>query len=183
MRISWVLANETVIDPTIDVAQLKNIGPFWGGWRTWRSYATDNVVCHEPAEARNLIAREFHTRCNMHLPSAIYQELDRPTGVKLYQGEFHEEVDKPDDIVGMHLAAASNDIILLLGYDLSPRNLDNNKLSKHHWHNYKNYMLHIIKGNPQVQWVLIDHPEIEKEFKSLPNLMFDKLTNILTQFK
>ena len=184
MRISWVLADATLVDATIDINQLKNIGPFWGGWRTWRSYNTDNVVCHQATDARTLVHKNFHARCNMYLPSSVYQEINRPPGVKLYQGEFHQIVDHPDDIVSMHLASANNDIVLLLGFDLTPRNLDQDKMAKHQWHNYKNYVLTIVKNNPQVQWVLIDHsPEIEKEFKDIPNLMFDTLTNILTQFK
>jgi hypothetical protein len=180
MKISWVLANDTIIDPAVDIEQLRNIGPLWGGWKTWRSYSTDNVVCYTESDARSLIAKNFHARCNLHIPSAIYSNLDRPAGVKLYQGEFHETVDNPDEIVAMHLAASTSDIVLLLGFNLCPRNLDNDRLAKHKWHNYIQYFLNIIKTNPEKQWVVVDHePEIEKELKSLPNLQFDKLSTIL----
>jgi hypothetical protein len=40
-----------------------------------------------------------------------------------------------------------------------------------------------MKGNPDVQWVLLDHsPAIEKVLTDLPNLLFDTLDNVLTQF-
>ena len=183
MKISWVLAAAAEVNPAIEIERLKNIGPFWGGWRTWRSYQTDNVICHEESEARDLITRNFHARCNLFLPEEVYQTVDRPAGVKLYQGKFHELVDNSDEIVSMHLAAASSDIVLLTGFNLSARNLDHDRMAKHKWHNYVQYFLHIIKGNPEVQWVLLDHGNsIEKVLQSLPNLQFDTLDNVLTQF-
>jgi hypothetical protein len=119
----------------------------------------------------------------MYLPESVYQLVDRPTGVKLYQGAFHELVDSPDEIVSMHLASAFSDIVLLSGFDLQPRNLDHDRMAKHKWHNYVQYFLHIMKGNPDVQWVLLDHsPAIEKVLTDLPNLLFDTLDNVLTQF-
>ena len=59
MRITWALADVAEVNPAIEIERLKNIGPFWGGWRTWRSYNTDNVICHEESEARNLITRKI----------------------------------------------------------------------------------------------------------------------------
>lgn len=183
MRISWVLSNHVVIDPTVEINTLKNIGPFWGGWKTWRSYNTDNVVCHDTSQASKLINNNFHSRCNLHIPSASFQDLGRPQGVRLYQGEFNQLVDDPDDIVSMHLAAGNSDIVLLIGFDLQSRETAEDKLVNHKWHNYKHYVLHLIKDNPDVQWVILDHPgQVEKMFKDLPNLLFDNLNNVLTQF-
>ena len=54
MRITWVLADATMLDPTQDVAELKSIGSTWGSWRTWRAYGTDNVVCHDVKIKDNL---------------------------------------------------------------------------------------------------------------------------------
>ena len=109
MRITWVLADTAQLDPTIDIAELKNIGPFWGSWKTWRSWTTDNVICHDVHQARNLVVKNFHSRCNLFLPATAYQDLDRPTGVQLYQGNFHQDIDRPDDIVSMHLASKNSD--------------------------------------------------------------------------
>ena len=183
MNITWALADAAQLDPSIDLVKLKNVGPIWGGWRTWRAWTTDNDVCHDIDQARNLVSKNFHTRCNMYVPAPAYQELDRPTGVQLYQGDFHQLVDHPDDIVSMHLASSTSDIVLLVGFDLQPRDLGADKLAIHKWHNYKQYVLHLIKDNPTVQWVILDHSDqIEKMFKDLPNLLFDKLDNVLTQF-
>ena len=180
MRINWVLADSAEINPAIEVERLKTVGPLWGGWRTWRSYNTDNVVCHNASDAVNLINRNFHTRCNMYLPDSVYQSVDRPNGVKLYQGAFHEIIDNPDEIVSMHLAAAVSDIVLLSGFNMQPRNLDHDRMAKHKWHNYVQYFLHIVKGNPNVQWVILDHPlEIDKVLENLPNLLFDTVDNVL----
>lgn len=183
MKITWVLADTAEINPAIEIERLKSIGPLWGGWRTWRSYNTDNVVCHSEEDTRSLISKNFHLRCNMYLPEEVYQNVDRPTNVKLYQGKFHELVDHPDEIVSMHLASTSSNIVLLIGFDLAPRNLDHDRLAKHKWHNYVQYFLHIIKANLDVQWVVLDHPSsIEKVLQGLPNLQFDNLDNVLTQF-
>jgi hypothetical protein len=183
MKITWVLSDAAQLDPTVDLQTLKNVGPLWGGWRTWRIWSTDNVVCHDVDQAQNLVSNNFYTRCNMYVQSTAYQRLNRPAGVQLYQGNFHQMVDSPDDIVSMHLAAANSDIVLLVGFDLQTRDFGADKLAAHKWHNYKYYVLHIIKDNPGVQWVILDHPgSIEKMFKDLPNLLFDTLTNVLTQF-
>lgn len=183
MKITWVLADAAEINPAIEIERLSNIGPFWGGWRTWRSYNTDNVVCYNEADARSLISRQFHLRCNLYLPDTVYQTVDRPEGVRLYQGKFHELVDHPDEIVSMHLASTTSDIVLLVGFDLTPRDLDHDRMAKHKWHNYVQYFLHIIKGSPNVQWVMLDNgKDIEKVLKNLPNLQFDTLDNVLTQF-
>lgn len=183
MKITWSLADSAHLNPSIDIDTIKNIGPLWGGVQTWREWSTDNVVCHDLHRARDLVTRQFHTRCNMYLPASVFQELDRPSGVKLYNGEFHQAVDNPDDIVSMHLAASGSDIVLLVGFDLAGKNLDHDKLAKHKWHNYKHYIKHIILGNPTVQWVLLDQvAEIDKDLEDLPNLLFDKLDNVLTQF-
>lgn len=183
MRINWALSDSAQLDPTVDLVAIKNVGPIWGGWQTWRAWATDNVICHDIAQARGLISRGFHSRCNMYVPATAYQDLDRPTGVRLYQGDFHQSVDHPDDIVGMHLAAANSDIVLLVGFNLEPRDLEHDKLAKHKWHNYKNYTKHIIMNNPEVQWVILDHDsKLDADLKGLPNLLFDTMSNVLTQF-
>lgn len=181
MNINWVVADSVATDPTIDIEKLKNIGSIWGGWRTWRSCATDNVICHTADDARALVSKQFHTRCNLYLPQSEFQDLGRPAGVKLYQGNFHLDVNHPDEIVAMHLASTNCNIVLLLGFDLAEKNLDNDKLSKHQWHVYKNYVRQIISDSPDVQWVLLDNNgQIDKDFKKLENLQFDSLQNILT---
>jgi len=183
MKISWVLADNVIIDPTVDISALKNIGPLWGGWKTWRSCSTDNVVCHDVNQARSLISSKFHNRCNLHVPDSAFQNLGRPDNVKLYQGEFNRMVDNPDDIVSMHLATGSSDVVLLLGFDLTVRPVTKDKLQNHKWHNYKSYFRQIIRDSESIQWVLLDQSaELEDDLKEIPNLQFDTLANILSQF-
>ena len=98
MNISWVLSDFVAADPTLDVADLKRLGSFWGSWRTWRAFQTDNVICHDQAKAAELIKREFQTKCNFYIPNLIYTNLNRPTGVNVYEGEFVHDVDHQEEI-------------------------------------------------------------------------------------
>ena len=182
MKICWVIADQAYLDPTVDISQLKNIGPFWGGWRTWRSWNTDNVVCYRSDEAAHLVEKNFHTKCNLYLPATTAEHIQIPPGVRLYQGSFHQEVDQPDEIVSMHLASAHNDIVLLYGFDLRPKNFNEGE-AKLKWHNFKNYVKHIFVGNTNVQWVILDHsPDLESELQGIDNIQFDTVANIVAQF-
>jgi hypothetical protein len=181
MNINWVLADSIVLDPTIDIGQLKNIGSMWGSWRTWRSCQTDNVICNDPTKSAELIKREFYKSCNFYIPNSVYQQLNRPTDVRLYEGAFTHEVDHQEDIIAMHLAAGSNDIVLLLGFDFSEKQSNLDKLLEHRARNYQGLIRQAIASNSEVQWVVVDHPEpIIKDLVDLPNLSTDTLSNILT---
>jgi len=182
MKLSWVVADAVATDPTIDIEKLKTIGPIWGGWKTWRSCATDNVICHELADARQLVSRNFHTRCNLYLPASNYQAVDRPSDIKVYQGDFQLEVEHPDEIVAMHLASQTSDIVLLLGFELLEHSKnDADKLTNHKWHVYKHHIRQIIADKSDVQWVLLDQTDqLDKIFKALPNLQLDTLSNIVS---
>ena len=180
MNIGWVLADAVVLDPTQDLAQLKNIGSFWGSWRTWRACATDNVICHDMKQADTLLTRQFQTQCNLYIPNDIYASLNRPVGVKLYEGKFIHDIDRQEEIVAMHLAAGYNNIILMLGFDLQdhPKNLD--KLTENRIQHYRNLFRQVIVSNPTTQWVLVDHPgTIGKSFTSLDNLTKDSMASVI----
>jgi hypothetical protein len=180
MNISWVLSNQTQIDPTLEISRLKELGSFWGGWRTWRSYQTDNVVCHDPIKAQELINREFFKICNLYIPNSVYVSLDRPQGVKLYEGNFVHDLDNHEDIVSMHLASATSDIVLLVGFDFSEPTKSEDRLVEHRAQNYRNLVRQVIVDTPNTQWVILDHPaEFRKDLQNLPNLGRDTLTNIL----
>lgn len=179
MKINWILSDHFVPDPTLDLESLKNIGSFWGGWRTWRSCQTDNVICNDFSKGSELVRRDFHKTCNLYIPESQYLALDRPVGVKLYQGKFEQEIDHADEIVTMHLAASQSDIILLLGFDWQPKDKSPDPLVNHRVHVYRNLTKQIIKDSPGVQWVLLDHPvELWKELEGLENLTLDTLENV-----
>ena len=180
MNINWILANDYVPDPTIDLDQLKTCGALWGGWQTWRASGTDNVICHDTAKARDLIQRAFHAVCNFYVPSSAYAMLDRPQGVRLYEGEFVHDLDNHEEIVALHLTAGISDIVLLLGFDLSEAKPLPDRLEQHRATNYRNLIRQAMKDNAQTQWVLVDHDQpIGKDFGELANLTTDTLTNVI----
>jgi hypothetical protein len=180
MNIGWVLADAVVLDPTQDLAQLKNIGSFWGSWRTWRACATDNVICHDMKQADALLTRQFQKQCNFYIPNNIYAALNRPDGVKLYEGKFVHDIDRQEEIVAMHLAAGHNNIVLLLGFDLRDQIKNPDKLAENRIQHYRNLIKQVIVSNPNTQWVLVDHPgDIGKSFASLDNLTNDSMTSVI----
>jgi hypothetical protein len=180
MKLSFVLSNQAQIDPTIDLHALKELGSFWGGWKTWRSCQTDNVICNDFSKAKELINRDFHKNCNFFIPSSMHASLDSPQGVKLYAGEFLHDLNNQEDVVAMHLASADSDIVLLLGFDFSEPIALEDKLEQHRAVNYRNLTKQVIMDNKLVQWVVLDHPEqFRKDLLNIPNLDKDTLTNIL----
>jgi hypothetical protein len=180
MNINWILANDYVPDPTIDLDQLKTCGAFWGGWQTWRACGTDNVICHDMGKASDLIKRAFHAVCNFYIPNSIYASLDRPAGVRLYEGNFVHDLDNHEEIVAMHLVASASDIVLMLGYNFIEPAKNQDRLVEHRAHNYRSLCKQAIVMNPQVQWILVDHPgEVMKDWKGIDNLVCDTLSNCL----
>ena len=180
MNINWVLANSYIPDPTINLDQLKSCGAFWGSWQTLRACGTDNVICHDMSKASELIQRAFHAVCNFYIPNSIYASLDRPVGVKLYEGAFVHDLDNQEEIVALHLTAGISDIVLLLGYDLSEPEKLADRLQEHRALNYRNLFRQAIQNNPNVQWVVIDHvKEFRKDLQNLNNLTKDTLTNVI----
>lgn len=182
MRVNWVIANDALVDPTVDLSALKDIGSFWGSWRTWRSYQTDNVICNDLSKCSEFIQRDFQKHCNFYVPNSLFVNLGRPPNVRLYEGAFNQEVDNKEEIISLHLVASTSDIVLLLGFNWlkQPKNID--KLEEHRAHNYKHLIKHAIQDNPNVQWVLVDHPsgKLFPELDNLANLTQDTLSNVLS---
>lgn len=180
MNINWVVADSYVLDPTVDLAQLKNFGSFWGGWRTWRSCNTDNVICNDMSKADELIKRNFHLHCNFYIANSMYTSLNRPQGVRLYEGDFIHDLDHQEEIVAMHLASSVSDIVLLLGFDFSQKPKLPDRLEEHRAHNYRSLVKQAIKDNPTVQWVAVDHAgEFRKDLLELENLTVDTLDSVI----
>jgi len=181
MNISWVLSDFVAADPTLDIADLKRLGSFWGSWRTWRAFQTDNVICHDQAKAAELIKREFQTKCNFYIPNLIYTNLNRPTGVKVYEGEFVHDVDHQEEIVAMHLAATTSDIVLLLGFDLTELEPNPDRLLANRANHYRNHIRQAINNYNQIQWVVVDHAgKLDPTFSKLDNLVTDNMQTVLS---
>lgn len=180
MRVNWIFADGYRLDPVREPDQLKSIGPTWGSWRTWRSCATDNVICHDPVKAKELINRAFQAVCNFYIPKHFYQDLNRPTGVKLYDGEFMHDLDHAEDIVAMHLVIDTSDIVLLIGFDFIKKEPPVDVFERHKMQNYLGMIHSVIEQNPQVQWVLVDHDQnLDPAFQNIPNLTCDTMENAL----
>lgn len=180
MNINWVVSNHANLDPTIDLSQIKNIGSIWGSWRTWRSCQTDNVICHNGTQARELIEKRFPDVCNFYISQEIYTALNRPDRVRSYGGEFSHDVDEQDEIVAMHLAGAVSDIVLLLGFDWTDQPWPNDPEKKLRRHNYINLVREAMAGTARTQWVLIDHAgPIRPELAALPNLTQDTMSAVI----
>lgn len=180
MNISWVLANNTLLDPILDISTLKDIGPIWGSWKTWRGCGTDNVICHDQGQAVELIKREFQNSCNFYIHNDAYQFLNSPPNVRLYQGQFPDQINSPDEIIAMHLAASQSDIVLLMGFDWTKKSKFADRLLEHHAHVYRTLVGHTVRNNPDVQWVLVDHaPDLWKDLTTLENLTQDTFSNVI----
>lgn len=179
MNISWVFADTIELDPLFDLQAVKDVGPIWGSWKTWRSCQTDNVVCHDLNKTRELLQRNFQTRCNFFIPNNAWTVLERPDGVNLYEGSFVDEF-QPEEIIAMHLAGSQNDIVLLLGFDWSEKPKNANRLTEHQYQAYRALILHAMEQNPTTQWVLVDHSEpVMKMLNKLENLTKDSIENCL----
>jgi hypothetical protein len=181
MNIAWVLADDVILDPVVNIDTVKATGPLWGSWRTWRAYTTDNVVCHDMRRADELIKREFHKSCNFYIANSVYNSIGRPKGVRLYEGDFMgHDVDNQDEIVSMNLAGTQADIVLLMGFDWSIQPEDSDKLKQARVRNYQGLVTQAVKSRPDVQWILVDHAStVIAPLAELPNFGKDSFANVL----
>lgn len=180
MRVTWVVAHDHPLDPDSNIDLIRTVGPIWGSWETWRAWNTDNVVCHNRTRARELLDRAFQAVCNFYLPRSQYEFLQRPVGVKLYEGDYDMEVSGLEDVVAMHLASAQADIVLMLGFDLAPLQTIEDRLQRHKIQNRHGLLRGVIANSPNVQWVLVDHvPELDKAYQNIPNLTCDTMSSVL----
>lgn len=180
MRINWVVADSTILPPDVDVAALKDIAAIWGGWRTWRGCSTDNVICNDMSNANELLKRKMNEQCNMYVPSSLYTQLDRPKNVQLYQGQFTFEIDNKDELISIQLVSGQSDLVLLLGFDWTEKPKSADRLTAHRATNYQRFIKDAIGGNPNVQWVLVDHKgEVMSELAEFENLTIDSLENVI----
>lgn len=180
VRINWVIANKAQLERGQNAEALKTIGPVWGGHATWRTFRTDNVVCHDIVTIKKLMGRALHAVCNFHAPKKYFAELGRPTNMQFYEGDFQHEVSDPEDIISMHLASVNSDIVLMYGFDMAIPSEITNRLEQHKVVNYHGLMRSVISGTPNVQWVLVS-PRIKPDpvYSALPNFSCDRMENVL----
>jgi hypothetical protein len=180
MNISWVIADSAELDPTQNIDALKKLGPIWGSWRTWRAYQTDNVICHNQNKAEELVKRKFHERCNFYIPDSVNVLLGRPAGVRLYAGDFVHDVIRQEELVALHLAATTSDIVLLLGWDLAKLKPNSDRLESNQAQHHRNLFHQAVKDYGQTQWVVVDHLEpLAPSLQVLENLVLDTMATVL----
>lgn len=178
MRVGWVIFTGYQMSG-VGVDVIKGIGSTWGSWRTWRNCLTDNTICHDSVQCQNLLESGFEQRCNFYVPRSFYQTLSQAPGVRAYDGNFDKPVDNIEDIIAMHLCAANNDLVLLLGGDFgSPKIIDES-------HRQRTIdRTGLLRGAAQswskVQWVAVDHAmELAPAYQNLTNFTSDKMKNVL----
>jgi hypothetical protein len=181
MRVCWVIGEEFASTHTT-AEQLKDIAPSWGSWKTWRAWNTDNVLCDNAGKAQELIQRAFHSVCNFYTAKKNYAALGRPLKVNLYEGDFPGELDRPEEIIAMHLVAEHNDLVLLLGFDLSDKEYTD-KFETHKRLNYINAFRATLSTYPNTQWILIDHPNAVTKKITMPNLTKDSFDSVIQLLK
>lgn len=180
MRINWVFSDTYQLDPVVDVEKIKSIGPTWGSWKTWRSCSTDNVICHDLVKSKELIKRAFQAVCNFYIPKKHYQELGRPVGVKLYDGDFEHDLDHSEDVIGMHLVSGISDIVILVGFNFGKIIPSEDRFENHKIVNYHGMIRSVVSSNNSVQWVVVDHDqEFDERYENLDNLTVDTLENTI----
>jgi len=169
MKVNWIIGKEMHTAIT-DSDMMKNIAPIWGSYTTWKKYKTDNSICNELSNAKDLIARAFHAISNLYVPETNFVDLGRPVGLKLFGGKFTQEDFKfKDDIVALWLASHDADIVLMLGFDL--RSTDDTVRK-----GYYMSIMQIIKEHKDVQFVLVDYNiDLSDIFNDLDNLQQDSL--------
>lgn len=172
MKISWLFSENTDLGPHVDVKELHNLAPIWGGWRTWRGYGTDNVICYDVAQALTLLEQDYQKVCNLYIHHTAWEKANKPAGVHAFGGDFPIDVQHPDDIVGMHLAAGQNQIVLMIGFSLAQQQPVTP---------YVELIAQSVRTNSKTQWVLVDHPkDLLSPFAGLKNITCDTMNNVLS---
>lgn len=178
MKVSWVISQTTPV--LADSELIKSVGPTWGSWHTWKHYKTDNIICTDLTEAKALMQRSMHTVANFYIPRDFYVELGRPAGLKMFDGQFKGPAHKnKDDVVALNLTAQTSDIVLMLGFNLSPIQTDD-KIEKVIEQAYQMNVRSVIRDNLDVQFVLVEYyGESAKVFNELENLTQDSLQAVV----
>lgn len=178
MKVCWVLGPGAAQHQD-QAESMRVVAPIWGSHVTWRTFNTDNVICNNLGQARELLQRAFQAVCNFYTHKDNYLGLGRPNGVKLYEGQFDPTITEGDELIACHLVAGKHDIVLLIGFDLSePKSSD--KLEQHRALAWLRAMTKVIQESPNTQWVLVDSSmEPTKKLRKLPNFTCDKMSNVI----
>lgn len=175
MHISWVVATGTELKNQNQLDTIKSIGPVWGSWKTWRTWKTDSCICHDQDVAQKLIKKNFNNVANLILPkTTVSSILPESKNILTYDGNFSDSVENIEDVVAMHIAASTSELVLLMGFDFGLKN------------NQSNTYYGLLRGcliNTKTQWLAVDVDALADPFRGIANLTCDKLQNVLEYLK
>jgi hypothetical protein len=167
MNVSWVLAEHAILPANVSASTLNSVAPVWSSWRNIRSYQVDNAVCYHTGTANQLIDCDWHQLCNLYVSSEIQQQTKK-SPIYAFGGSFDFDIPSHDDIVCLHLAASQNQVVLMLGFDLTQNQT------------YADLIYTTVSSYPDTQWVLVDNSnEPSAQLKELTNLTCDSMNNVL----
>jgi len=182
MNVCWVLSQD-IPEGFVSREVLTSVGPIWGPLSKWREYQSDNTVCYDLREAKKMINRAFHAVTHFYVPKNQYIDLGRPVGVRLFEGEFKDNaVANKEDIILMNLVASNNDIVLMLGFDLTPVDEELNPVEQRYQKAYRHNIKTIISENSNTQFVLVNYgkkTKLAKNFTDLENLTRDSIESVV----
>jgi hypothetical protein len=182
MNVCWVLSQD-IPAGFVKHEVLTSVGPIWGPLSKWREYQSDNTVCYDLREAKQMISRAFHAVTHFYVPKEQYIELGRPVGVRLFEGEFKDSVvANKEDIILMNLVASTHDIVLMLGFDLTPVESMEDKIHERKLKAYRHNIKTIIAENSTTQFVLVNYgkkTKLAKNFSEVENLTRDTVESVV----
>lgn len=182
MNICWVLS-EDIPSGFVKHEILTSVGPIWAPLSKWREYQSDNTVCYDLREAKQMIGRAFHAVTHFYVPKDRYIDLGRPVGVRLFEGEFKDSaISNKEDIIILNLVASTHDIVLMLGFDLTPVDPIDDKVQERKLKAYRHNIKTIIADNPTTQFVLVNYgkkTKLANNFTDLENLTRDTLESVI----
>jgi hypothetical protein len=180
MNVCWVLSQD-IPEDFVKREVLTSIGPIWGPLSKWREYQSDNTICYDLKEADQMVKRAFHAVTHFYVPKDQYIDLGRPVGVRLFEGEFKDNaVANKEDIILMNLVSSTNDIVLMLGFDLTPVSKDLDPVEQRFEKAYRHNIKTIIKDNPNTQFVLVNYnKELAENLLDLDNLTQDTVESVV----
>jgi hypothetical protein len=159
MNIAWAISENLHLPPKYSTQQLHDIAPIWSSWRAWRAYQSDNCVASNQTEIEFCIQHQYYQHCNLYLPDSYDLRISAP--IRRYSGSGHMARPGLDDVIALHLAAAHQDLILLLGFDCHDT------------------LRSVIKQYHKCQWVLVGLDQILDADIVEDNFTCDNLDNVL----
>lgn len=179
MKITWVIDQDAIARPNTNLAKMKDLGSTWGSWATWKEWKTDNIVAYDYAKTADLVRRKYQDYSNLYIQENYYNQLNRPTNVKLYNGSFDTDFSNQEQVMAMILTAATADVVILLEFNLNPE-MPTDPYQRHLKKNYQTAVTRALMTFPNTQWVFVDPiGEINNTITELPNVSCDTMENVL----